>query len=79
MSDADEVDPVDRGLLDAAEAALLSERAGLPLVPWQQDLLDKVFVAAAQGRRLVVMMPRQRGRRAVADAVDRLLRKRGAR
>lgn len=71
MTQPDDVDPSDRGLLRAAEVGLFSERVVRPLEPWQQDLVDRIMVTAAKGERLHLVMPRMHGRRAVNEALDR--------
>lgn len=39
----DELSPADRRLLEAADIGLFSERVGLPLEPWQQAVVDKMW------------------------------------
>lgn len=66
-----EITPADNGLLNSTRAAMLSERSGQPLLPWQQQVLDMAFVAEATGQRLYLAMPRLVGRKAIAEAWNR--------
>ncbi len=40
----DNFGPVDEALLLAAQAGLLAERLDMPLVPWQQRVLDQAML-----------------------------------
>lgn len=50
---------IDEGLLNAAAIALFLERCGLPLVPWQQRVVDGAMVAEQLGVPLTVRPPRR--------------------
>lgn len=48
MTRSDDLEPVDRALIDAAAVGLFSERCGIHLAPWQQRTLDQIMVARSR-------------------------------
>lgn len=45
-------DDLDDALLKAARVGLFAERAGTPLLPWQQRVVDRMVVDDSRRRRL---------------------------
>jgi hypothetical protein len=58
-----EIEPIDKALIEAAEVALFAERhLDLSLLPWQQRIMDHVFVSEALGQSFVFMKEARRER-----------------
>ena len=58
-----EIEPIDKALIEAAEVALFADRhLDLSLLPWQQRIMDHIFVSEALGKSFVFMKEARRER-----------------
>jgi hypothetical protein len=59
---SNEIEPIDKALINAAEVALFADRhLDLSLLPWQQRIMDHVFVSEALSKPFVFMNEASRG------------------
>ena len=49
---------VDEALLDATRISMLAEQSGIPLLPWQQRVIDLACIVDRTGARPHIVRPR---------------------